>query len=91
MAYTEKDHAQSQADKEFIKHIKHNHFDLGDREEMPGQYLTEQQAEFQNKGDPSKIRSQLDQEQKANIRASHFKIGNDTKIFTSTAQASFQP
>lgn len=90
-AYTPQNYSASQADKEFINKIKSNHFDLAEDTAMKGQYLTENQSQFQDKGDPMKIRSNLDENRKADLRCSHFDIGGNKVPFTSTMQSSFTP
>lgn len=89
-AYVPHGNAASKADKDFIAQIKDNHFSLAE-EGGQGTYLTENMAQFQDKGDPSKIRSTLDENRKADLRKSHFNIGNKKGHFSTTMQTSYQP
>ena len=72
MAYTEKDHAAAHADKDFIDTIKSNHFSLG--HDPKGSYVTTFQASY--KDTEGAELSQLDQDRKKDLRASHFNVGN---------------
>jgi hypothetical protein len=88
--YTEKDMQSCKPDMDFEKRIRSNHFDLGMGNSLPGQYKSVMQSTHDEKGNPMEIRSKLDQERKADLTASHFKVGGDKVIFKSTMQGSYQ-
>lgn len=65
----------SEADKEFIKHIKSNHFEFVGKD-TKGQYCTVSMQNFDHKGDASKIRAKLDESKKEDLRRCHFDTGH---------------
>ena len=52
---------------------------MGDPNNPKNYFGTVHKAEFNYKGDPSKIRGTMAQEVKDDLRASHFKVGFDQK------------
>ena len=87
-AFIPHQNSQAAADKEFIAQMKNKKTSLAEGPN-PGQWVTEQKACFQEVGDPSKLRSKLDETRRNDLRASHFAIGNKEGHFSSTMQASY--
>ena len=67
-----------QANKDFIKNIKGNHFDFGHTGGNPGLYCSVSMQTFNHKGDASKIRAKLDEAKMKDLRASHFEVGGES-------------
>ena len=75
--------------KDFIATIKTHHFDLGDRRpktlfETKRHYLSETNLSYNNKGNPAKIRAQLEQAKKDDLIRNHFEIGGPSANFKET-------
>ena len=88
-AYRPLDYAAAKVDEEFVKKIKSNHFDLGLGNSLPGQYRSVSHAAHNEKGNPQEIRSKLDEVRKADLTASHFKVGADKVPMRSTMKGSY--
>ena len=63
---------------ELSKSLKQNHFTLAEFSGQPRNYFgTIHKQEYNFKGDPSLIRGTMAEEVRADLRASHFKVGFD--------------
>jgi len=68
-----------ESDKEFIKHIKGNHFEFGNPQNNNlSNYYTISMGSFDYKGNAGNIKATLDQERKADLRRSHFNVGKES-------------
>lgn len=89
--YRPLDYSKAQADKDFEKKIRSNHFDLGMGNAIPGQYKSVAHSAHDHKGNAEDIRSKLDTGRMNDLRASHFNIGGNEHHLKTTMQTSYRP
>jgi hypothetical protein len=77
--FTEQPRACTALNTDMKKQLRQHHFTLEETNKMqrPNYFETVKSIDFNNKGDPTKIRSQIPQEVKADLRACHFRVGFD--------------
>lgn len=81
--------------KDFIATIKANHFEYGDPRMMVNKskhFTTMNGQTFNHKGDAMKIKANLDQKKRDDLRLNHFNIGgNSANVTKTTMEKSFRP
>jgi hypothetical protein len=78
-------------DKDFIKQIKANHFDIAGKSSDPRLYVSVSMHNFNHKGDASSIKARLDEAKKQDLRQCHFKVGGESYNMISQMKSSYRP
>lgn len=83
--------------KDFIRDIKSNHFECGDRRPQSAaalnyHYQSNTKQSYDYKGEASRIAAKLDESQKDDLRRNHFEIGGNTaNVSETTVSKQFRP